>query len=138
MLDLIGEHLQTTRWAKLHYDRNKMGDLLTGNVKNITFFCDIALNDKGEVIGGLCASVNAYIFSHDAIASDHLFYVPPETNEGPEIATALVESYVNWGQERKVKELQLRNATGNNVEAYALFMQKLGFKRVGTLHAKEM
>lgn len=118
------------------FSRDKVTDLLTGNVNNTLFHLTVAVND-GEVIGALCASVYSFIFSYEAIALDHLFYVDPD-HRSVEVATGLVSAYVEWAKARKVVRAELRNVTGKDVGSFSKLATKLGFKLIGTFHAMEL
>ncbi len=118
------------------FSREKVTNLLMGNLRNSLFFLTVAVKD-GEIVGGLCASIYSFIFSYEAEANDHLFFIQKE-HRSMEVATGLVDSYIAWAKERKVKRVELRNVTGQNVEAFSKIEQKRGFQLVGTFHAMEL
>lgn len=137
MMMHIEYHLTHSRLKRVTFSKNKMRDLLVGNERNSQFFCNLAFDDDDKIIGGFCASIMAYIFSHDAIAHDHFFYVEP-SSRSISVATALVNSYIEWAKERKVKEVLLQNFAGGKMEGFALFAERLGFRAIGTIHTMEL
>jgi GNAT superfamily N-acetyltransferase len=129
------DHIARLGVEKTGFDRNKITDLLVGNLKNSLFFLTVAVKD-GEVVGAFCASVYTFIFSHEAIAVDHLFYID-KAHRSITVATELVAAYTEWAKARKVKRAELRNVTGENIETFSKMAQKFGFKLIGTYHAME-
>lgn len=137
MLMHIEYHIDHSRLKRVGFAKNKMRDILVGNVKNTQFFCNLAFDDNDKVIGGFCASIMTYIFSHDAIAHDHFFYVEPG-KRSMQLATELVASYIEWAKNRKVKEALLRNFAGEKPEMFGHFAERLGFRAIGTYHSMEL
>ena len=115
------------------FARNKLKDLLVGNVKNTQFFCNIAFEDE-KIIGGLCAGIRSYIHSYDVFASDHFLFIVPE-KRSILLATDLVAGYVDWARERKVREVLLSNFTGIKDEGFGKLAGRLGFTAVGSFHS---
>lgn len=121
---------------KKYFARKKVQDLLVGNERNLMFFCHVALKDQ-EIIGCLCASIGTYVFSYEAYAFDHIMLVLPE-HRSILVTTGLVEAYVAWARERRVKRVLLRNVTGKNVETFSRMAERFEFKMVGTYHEREL
>lgn len=138
MLDHIQQWHSQSRFRKTVFDRQKMKYMLTGNVNNSMFYAALIIDDKsGKIVGGLCASIMAYVWSHEAHAYDHFFYILPDYRT-ENAATELVENYLEWAHERRVKEAYLQNITGDRVEAFSKFAKKLGFKLIGTTYSREL
>jgi len=135
LLDLIEQHLSTSSMKDIRFSRTKMSDLLHGNLRNLTFFVNVAVKD-GQVVGGFCASLSAYIFSHEVMAVDNIFYIHPDHRD-TQLATELVESYIEWAKNRKVRQIRLMNVTGLRPETFEKFAQKFGFRYVGSVHLME-
>lgn len=133
MIDHIETALSVTQFKDIFFARDRMRSLLEGNVKNSLFYAALATTDDGEIIGGICGMIVKFIFSHEVMAVDQFFYVVPSSRR-LKVATGLVESYVAWARERKVKRIQLSNSMGVEIERFAMLAEKLGFEHVGTIH----
>lgn len=133
MVEHIDNALRVTQFRDLHFSNQKMRSLLESNVKNSQFFAALATDDDGIIIGGICAAIQQFIFSYDVLSVDFFFYVTP-TNRKLRVATGLVEQYVAWAKERKVKRIQLSNSMGVEIERFAMLATKLGFEQMGTIH----
>lgn len=136
MINHIQGHHLKSQFKDLHFDRNKMLDLLTGNIKNSLFFCNIVDLD-GVVSGGFCATLARFIFNHDVFAEDHFFYMD-EKHRGATEAVALLESYVEWAKNRRAKRVRLMNVSGIKPELFAKFAERHGFKLIGSVHMMEI
>lgn len=136
MLDSLEGDLKTTIYRDIKFSREKLGDVLRGNVGNSQFFGNLVV-ENDQVIGGLVATVACPLFSYEAIAYDHFFYVQP-SHRSIGAATALVASYVAWAKERKVRRVTLSNSMGRYIKEYASLATRLGFEQVGTIHSMEI
>lgn len=133
MLDHIELALSVTQFRDIEFSREKMRRLLEHNHNNSQFFAALAVSDDGEIIGGICASVQQFIFSYEVVSVDHFFYVTP-SNRKLRVATELVEAYKKWAKIRKVRRVQLSNSMGVEMDRFALLAVKLGFEQMGTIH----
>lgn len=136
ILEIVEEDLRTTDWKDFKFSKIKLGDMLLGNVNNISVFCNLII-ENDSVIGGLCAGIATPVFSHEAYAFDHFLYVKPE-RRSLKFATELVVGYVEWARQRRVKRVKLSNSMGRNVESYARLASRLGFVQTGTIHSMEI
>lgn len=133
ILDVVQVSLSVTQFRDIHFSREKLGRLLESNVNNSLIFVSIAVEDNGEIVGIISASVNQFIFSYEVVIVDHIFYVKPG-RRGLKIATGLVGAYLEWAKERKPRRIQLSNSMGNKIEGFAKLAKRLGFDQVGTIH----
>lgn len=121
----------------ISYDKSKMRAWFLANLNNKSFFCNLAVNEDGEYIGILCASIAEYVFSREVFASDEFFYIP-EDRKSLRLATELVGQYVAWGKERRVRELRLSSTTGVKPEKFAKLCEFLKFEKVGPIYRMEL
>ncbi len=137
LLEHIGVHLsKAPEYKGINYDRNKMRDLLVSGHSKKSFFCDIAVID-GKIVGGLCAGIFEYVFSREVYASDYLFYLE-ESKRSLRTATELVKNYVEWGKQRRVREVCLTSTTGIKTEKYGKFCERMGFRYIGSTYTMEI
>lgn len=136
MMDILQNDLKETIYKDIKFSRQKLGDLLTGNVRNSQFFLNVVIDDE-KIVGGLCATIGTPLFSYEAIAYDHFFYVKPE-KRAMGLATELVATYVEWAKERRVRRVTLSNSMGRNVEQFARLASRLRFEHVGSIHSMEL
>lgn len=133
MVDHIEAALSVTQFRDIFFSREKMTRLLSNNHHSSQFFAALATDDDGNIIGGICGNVCEFIFSHEALANDNFFYVAP-SHRRLRTATGLVEAYLNWAKERKVKRVQLSNSMGVKIEEFSKLATRLGFEQQGTIH----
>lgn len=136
MVSILEKHLKDTTYRNVAFSKEKMTDVLRGNLNNIQFFSILAIEDE-EIIGGMTAVISSPYFSYEAFANDLFLYIIPE-KRSLKLATALVAKYVEWAKARKVKRIQLANSMGVNVEGFAKLAKRLGFEQTGTIHVMEI
>lgn len=137
MLDILESDLKGTIYRGFKFSRGKLGDVLRGNVMNTQFFGNLAVDGEGTIVGGLVATISSPMFTYEAIAYDHFFYVRPD-HRSLIAATTLVAGYVAWAKERKVRRVTLANSMGRNVDTFARLATRLGFEQIGTIHSMEI
>lgn len=137
MLDIIARFLsESPNYYNVAYARGKMNDMLLNNVNRKSFFCDLAF-DGNDLLGGLCADTYEYSFSHEAFGADLLFYIT-ESKRSLRLATGLVDNYVQWGKDRKLREVRLASTTGIEPARFGKLCEHLGFKPLGSIYSMEM
>lgn len=120
----------------LDFDREKMYKELKKHLNDVNFFCNLIVAD-GEIVGGLCAYVASPIFSSDTFAYDQFIYVVPSFKH-PTAILRLIKSYIEWAENRKVKQCYLRTSTLYKETGFTKLCQRLGFSHYETGFAKEM
>lgn len=134
LVEKLREYHPRSGLGQLKFSEQKIKDLLVGNLNNIMFFCNL-YEDEGEILGCICATISSPFQSHEAVAADHIFYCATRSTEA---STALVESYLEWAKERRVKLVYIRQSSGIKPELFSKFVQKFGFSYVGSMHVKEI
>lgn len=136
MMALVEKDLKTTIYGKMHFNRDKLGDTLRGNVNNTQVFGDVA-DEGGVIIGGMIATIGSPMFTKEVIAYDHFLYIEP-SRRSLKLATELVGNYVAWAKERRVHRAMLGNSLGRDIDNFARLAKRLGFEQVGTIHSMEI
>lgn len=137
MLDIIARFLsESPSYYNVHYARGKMDALLKAGVNKKSFFCDLAF-DGDTLLGGLCADTYEYSFSHEVFGADLLFYIT-ESKRSLRLATGLVDNYVQWGKDRKLREIRLASTTGIEPARFGKLCEHLGFKLLGSIYSMEV
>jgi hypothetical protein len=136
----IEQYLENPMYGNTHYkgldfSKEKMYKHLTNHLFNDDFFCNLIIADE-EIVGGLCAYIASPIFSEDCFAYDQLLYVVP-TFKHRTATIRLIQSYIQWAQERKAKQCFLRTSTLYKEEGFTKLCQRLGFARFETGFAKD-
>ena len=61
----------------LDFSEEKLYKELTSQISNPLFFCNIVETTDGTIFGGLSADIVEFVFSHQRLAQDRLFYISP-------------------------------------------------------------
>lgn len=123
-------------YAHMNYSESEFAGSLTTAVSHPErFFAEVIEHDR-EHAGLLLAACQKSWFGTDMMASDILFYLLPEHwNRGGFALKKIVGRYEFWARERKAKVIPLGCSTGIQAERTGRTFEKLGFPRVGSLHA---
>lgn len=137
LIEQIGVFLKESPFYRdIKYEPKKMEALIRSGLTRKSFFCEVAI-DNDEIIGGLCADTFEYTFSHEAYAADLLMYIK-ESKRSLRLATALVARYIEWGKDRRLREVRLASTTGIKTEKFGLLCERIGFKPLGSIYSMEI
>lgn len=129
--------LQATHYNRYRFDSVKVRQLLLGNLTNLTFFCNVVEGDDGTVEGALAASIMQPMFSHEAVAQDHITYIRPECRSLRAIHQ-LVNSYIRWARDRGAREVRWEQSSGFKMEKFQVLAKRYGFDQIGTKFSMEL
>lgn len=127
----LKEALSSFHYGKISYAPDKVRNLLVGNLNNKMFFCNVAVNDEGEILGAMVAAIAQYPFSFEAYAHDMITYIRPE-HRSLKVITSLVKDYIAWAKERRVRQIRWSQSTGFKMDKFKLLAGRLGFTQIGT------
>lgn len=88
---------------------------------------------NGVLIGMLAGHLDQYFFCNERVAVDVFFFVE-KPHRGGTAALALIETFAAWAEERGAVELCMSVSTGIDMEKTERFYQKLGLRRMGSIH----
>lgn len=113
---------------------------LQNNVNNDCFFimllCDA---ETDEIVGGISAWAAPIMFSTQVAVMDRFLYIKDEYRSMPN-ATALIRSFVKWGQARNPFVIIASHTSGFRSGPMDGLLKREGFVPVGTIyhwHSKE-
>jgi len=136
MIDLLKEGLDRFHYGNIQYSRQKVEDLLVGNIRNPQFFCHVIVEDDGVVAGALAAEIVEYSFSYEAFAQPRITYIR-EGHSSLKGITGLVAAYKQWAIKMGAREIMMSQSTGFKMDKFAKFMQRQGFSQLGTMWMME-
>ena len=91
--------------------------------------------DRGTAIGVMTAFAGPWCFSSAIRAAVDILFVTPEQRRGG-AARALLAAFENWAKAMGASHLILGTTTGIDAERTAVFFERYGYCRVGTIHMK--
>lgn len=86
---------------------------------------------RGEVVGFLMALMQGYAFTDGVFATGEVIYVRPD-RRGTLAAAHLVRAFVEWAETIEAREAIMGVSNGLKMERTARFLERFGFKVVGT------
>lgn len=137
MTTLLAEGLRQFHYAGIDFSYKKLENLLVGNLRNPSFFCDVVIADDGQIAGALCASVQEFMFSHEVYAEHHVTYIREEYRSLKAV-TGLVMRYVAWARKRDARQVRWGQSTGYKMDKFAVLAKRLGFTQIGTNWSMEL
>lgn len=138
MLDTLGEFLkQEPDFCHIKYDRGKVDELLYTNVNNSFLFCNVAVTQEEDIVGGIFAQVLPFYFSNDVMAVDHLFFLLPEYRN-VRVSATLINQYIAWAKARQVKRAMLSATTTIDKDRFGKLVGRFGFKEMGRYWCLDM
>lgn len=126
-----GLQLQPT-YQGIRFDEDKILNLLTGNLTNKSFFCDVVEDDNGELVGGMAATVSQFPFSKEVYTADMVTYIREGHRGNLWAITGLVRAYIKWARTRGAKQIRWSQSTGFKMDKFAVLAKRLKFKQIGT------
>lgn len=93
----------------------------------------VAVDDSGDqdqIVGFFLGYWTEYFFNRERVAEDKALYVSPCVRGG-KAATLLINAFRDWAFAEACMEAVLAHSTGYDAGP---FFERLGFKRVGTVH----
>ncbi len=137
MTQLLAEGLREFHYAGIDFSYRKIKDLLEGNVRNPSFFCDVLVTDDVQIAGALCASVQEFMFSHEIYTEHHITYIR-EGYRSLKAITGLVMRYRAWARKRQARQVRWGQSTGYKMDKFAVLARRLGFTQIGTNWSMEL
>ena len=137
MVMYLERGLRLFHYSRCNYIASKVETMLRANLWNSEFFCNVIIDENGEVGGALAATVLEYMFSYEAYAQDHIFYIR-DGFHSLRAASELIKSYVAWGKSKGVRAVRLDQSTGHKMAKFAVFMQRMKFSQIGTTFQMEI
>lgn len=137
VMDLAEQFHKESRYHDYDFDRQKIIRLLAESTVNEDLLNIVAVDDNGVVRGGLCARATAHYFGNNRVAQDLWLFVEP-SRRGGRHALELVERYIEWARERDCVEAIVSTSTGISEEKTLAFLEKAGFKRIGSITVRRV
>lgn len=114
-------------YSNLDFDPLRVLELAEQVVNNPQMFMAKVFDD-GEIKGFVAAYVSPHFFGNDLTSGDFAVYVLPEFRKGL-IGVKLIKSYIEWCDQKGVKEPLLGVSAGINEEKIGKLYRKLGFTK---------
>jgi GNAT superfamily N-acetyltransferase len=129
-----------SRFKAMPYDAQRVADALHAAFaeKSGRYICFVATDAKGEVAGGLLATLERHIFSPQITASIMHFDVLPEKRAAG-YAVRLIKAFEAWCKNRQIAEISFGiNSVDDAAELARLgrFAQRLGYRKAGESYVK--
>lgn len=105
-------------------------DRIRDYIARPTVFCVVAVNDAGRMIGLCVAAIGQFFFSARQVVDLALLYVCPE-NRGGRAAKRLVQALEQWALNQGIRDVQLSQRTGLDMDRTARFFEGCGYKLTG-------
>lgn len=96
------------------------------------WFCLVAHNAEGEMVGFVAAGCVELLFSEEKTVDDLALYVAPRWR-GTTAAVRMVRQLLNWSVAKGARLVRMGVTTGTNPEQAARFLERFGFRQTGLL-----
>jgi len=121
-------------YQKLKIDPARLEFLLQETVHDEThMMVRVLVNEKDEVVGGVCAYCVTQLLSWDKITGDLFLYVMPEYRTLNNVHQ-LIRAYVKWSKERGATLIQATHTGGYRPELMDALLRRAGFEFMGKLY----
>lgn len=133
-----GEVWSEMVYGHMKFDHEKTANALCGAILKQPgwFLRVIAHRHSEEVVGALLGICEEALCSKDKMATDVTIMVDA-THRGhcTRQVIELLQEFRDWGIREDAKIIKIGVSSGINMDKFSLFMEKLGFARVGAIHA---
>ena len=138
LADIIKRVLdESITYSHLTFDRDKTANFLVDGIKKRKgTFLRIIVDETDTPVGGLMGWVQEPVTSRDIVADDITMMVDVE-HRGKCIKQFLqvIMEYKDWAVSENAKLIKIGISSGMKVDSASRFLEKLGFERVGAVHA---
>lgn len=138
LVEYIGDFLkESPNYRGLSYDPVKMGRFLSNNTPNQLFCCNLAVDNDGEILAGICAKAELFVFSNDVQIADLILYHRP-IHRSVRCIDALIQSYAEWARLRHPDRVLIGATTGIPGESFGKLVNRHGFREIGRVYALDL
>lgn len=123
-------------YARLPFSEGKLEWVLTTNLWNEKFFCDVA-KVNGQLIGGLAGMLTGYAICHGVFAEDIFGYVKP-SHRGLRVILPLLRSFKAWAEAHEAWDVRVSHTSDASVEGMNTLMQRAGYRWLGSVWVTEL
>jgi hypothetical protein len=104
-------------------------------INDPAYFCQMAIDEDGIVVGCMAGYVTKLIFSSSYIGVEEGLYVRDGTLHRAAIAAEMLRRFVRFSLD--CGAVDVRTGVISNIDNYAadVFYRRNGFKRIGTIYA---
>ncbi len=122
-------------YKTIPFSSERLTYVLNHNLTNTMMYCNVCEADNHELIAGFAAMTTGYAMSNAVFSEDIIGYVREGYRTGYAFEQ-LLQGYVDWATLRRVHDIRL-TYTGDKTEGFSRLVQRLGFRKFGTMYAKE-
>lgn len=138
LVELSERVMLESTYKHMNFSKEKVANYLYGAIikRPGWFLRVIAKEDSNEIAGGLLCTCETTLFGSDKIAHDVTIMVTEE-NRGRCLKQLIqiIYEYKEWALDNGAKMIKLGVSSGMNIDKASTFYEKLGFQRVGAMHA---
>lgn len=125
-------------YAPLTFDHGKTANLLVEGILHRPgwYLKVIEHCDSGEPVGGLLGRLEVIATSPDSVAYDISMMIDKD-HRGKCIKQfiELMHDFAEWGKNNGAKIIKVGVSSGIKVDSASAFLERLGFKRAGSMHS---
>ena len=128
--------LQESVYAHLHFDHDKCANWLVGAIlEQPGWFMRVIADENDEPIGGIVCVTETTLFGNDKVAYDVTIMVSKE-HRGKCLRPLMniIREYRDWAIADGAKLIKLGVSSGINIDKASVFMERMGFPRIGAMH----
>jgi GNAT superfamily N-acetyltransferase len=127
-----------TRFKQQDYNAARVAESLHGLIARGQGKYGVLVAENGErqAVGVLIGVMEQPIFSERYTASVVYFLVRPEARMGG-WGVRLLKSFEQWAANRKASEISFGINSGGDAEGVSRFAERMGYRKIGSNHAKD-
>lgn len=119
------------------FDRRKCANYICGAIlKQPGWFLRVIADENDEPVGGLICYCEPFIYSPDKVSYDITIMIEVD-HRGKCIAQLLqlFDEYKTWAIAQGAKVIKVGISSGLNIQKGERFLERIGFKQIGSMHA---
>lgn len=128
-------HAEAPFYQDLIYDEQKVEALCGLCLDEDAWFCLVAQEEEGSIIGFLAAVATPTLFGPDLTVEDLAFYVLPDWR-GTTAAVRMLRMLESWSTAIGAKRIRMGITTGTNPGQTARFLNRFDYVETGWLYTK--
>ncbi len=123
-------------YSHLKFDHEKCANWLCGAIlEQEGWFLRVIADDDNNPVGGIVCRNEVALFSDDKVAYDVTIMIAAE-HRGKCLRALLqiIRDYRDWAVADGAKLIKLGVSSGINIDKASVFMERMGFPRIGAMH----
>lgn len=137
MIIVMRDFHASTAYGNLEFSNDRARFILRQNVRNDTMLVLVAAQGHNNIVGGVWAFVNKFMFSEQTFAECFGIYVRPDYRSA-DLTMKLFNEMVDWAKRRGARQISCASSTETETERFEAVMRFFKMRKIGSIWRKDI